>query len=219
MKEFVKGQKYSESEYIELSIEEMRKLKAEHTDKADPKVGAVLVDREGAYFDKAHRGELRAGDHGEYTLLERKHPGEDLSGFTLYTTLEPCVKRSSPKKGCYKRAINARLARVVIGHEDPDPSVAGNGVKLLKRAKIKVDFYDRKYEKIIAIENEQFLAEAKERADKVRTESIQSAIDPIEDPLVEFQLNDLSEEAQISLIEKMGLLYKFGTDAFKSYHQ
>ncbi len=111
-KEFIKGQKYTEEEYIELSIAEMLKSQSEHTDRADPKVGAVLVDRNGAYFDKAHRGELRKGDHGEYTLLERKHHGEDLSGFTLYTTLEPCVKRNMPKKGCYKRCVNARLKKV-----------------------------------------------------------------------------------------------------------
>ena len=93
---------------MELSIEEMRKSQTEHTDRADPKVGVVLVYKNGAYFDKAFRGELRAGDHGEFTLLERKNPYEDLTGFTLYTTLEPCVKRTSPKKGCYKRCINAR---------------------------------------------------------------------------------------------------------------
>jgi len=81
--DFIKGQIYTHEQYMHLSILEMMESKSEHTDKADPRVGAVLVDRNGAFFVKAHRGELRMGDHGEFTVLERKHPGEDLSGFTL----------------------------------------------------------------------------------------------------------------------------------------
>ncbi|PHR71030.1 MAG: hypothetical protein COA67_07485 [Lutibacter sp.] len=217
MVKFIKGQKYTEAEYIELSIEEMRKSISEHTNKADPKVGAVLVDKNGAYFDKAHRGELRKGDHGEFTLIERKHPGKDLTNFTLYTTLEPCVKRNTPKRGCSFRVINARISKVVIGHPDPDPSVASNGVKLLQKARIEVAFYDRKYEKIIAEENKQFFKEASERAEQEKTREINSAVDPIENELIDFQLNDLSEEAQKNMIDRMGLPFKLGSDGFKSY--
>jgi ATP-dependent DNA helicase RecG len=207
--DFIKGEKYTHEQYMELSILEMMESKGEHADKADPKVGAVLVDRDGAYFDKAHRGELRKGDHGEFTVLERKHPGEDLTGFTLYTTLEPCVKRNFPKRGCYKRCINARLGKVFLGHYDPDPTVASNGYKLLKKAGIEVDFFDDKNTKaIIAKANEQFFKEAAKRAEEEKTKEIQSAIDPIENELIEFQLQDLSEEAQRTMIDKMGLSYK-----------
>jgi ATP-dependent DNA helicase RecG len=215
--DFIKGQKYTHVQYMELSILEMMESKAEHSDRADPKVGAVLVDRNGAYFDKAYRGELRIGDHGEFTILERKHPGEDLSGFSLYTTLEPCVKRNFPKRGCYKRCINARLGKVYIGHYDPDPTVASNGYKLLKKAGIEVEFYDKKYEEIIAEANEQFFNEAAKRAEQEKTKEIQSAIDPIENELIEFQLNDLSEEAQRTMIDKMGSSYKLSSDAWKGY--
>lgn len=217
MKDFIKGEKYTHEEYMQLSIEEMKRCVGEHTDRADPKVGAVLVDRDGAYFDKAHRGELRVGDHGEFTLLERKHPGENLSGFTLYTTLEPCVKRNFPKKGCYKRCINARLKKVYIGHFDPDPTVASNGYKLLRNGGIEVDFYDKPYEEFIAKENAQFFKEATKRAEEEKTNEIQSAIDPIENALLEFQLHDLSEEAQRTMIDKMGLSYKIDTNSWKGY--
>jgi pyrimidine deaminase RibD-like protein len=40
--------------------------------KASPLVGAVLVKPDGT-VDTAFRGEIRHGDHSEYTLLERKH--------------------------------------------------------------------------------------------------------------------------------------------------
>ncbi|MCF8222308.1 MAG: hypothetical protein K9J25_04115 [Bacteroidales bacterium] len=216
-REFIKGNKYTHEEYMQLSIIEMLKSKGDHVDRSDPKVGAVLVDKSGAFFDKAHRGEFRAGDHGEFTLLERKHPSEDLSGFTLYTTLEPCIKRNLPKKGCYKRCINARLKKVYIGHYDPDPTVASNGSKLLRKAKIEVGFYDKKYEQIIASENEQYFKEAAKRAEEEKTKEIQSAIDPIEDELVEFQLHDFSEEAQRTMVDKMGLSYKIGTDTWNGF--
>ena len=60
-------------EYMELSIEEMRKsIQEEREDgKVSPQVGAVLVKPNGD-FVTAYRGELRDGDHAEYTLLERK---------------------------------------------------------------------------------------------------------------------------------------------------
>lgn len=215
--DFIKGQKYTHEQYIELSISEMLESKGEHTDRADPKVGVVLVDSNGAYFDKAHRGELRVGDHGEFTILERKHHGEDLSGFTLYTTLEPCVKRNFPKKGCYKRCINARLGKVIIGHPDPDPTVRSNGYKLLKQAGIQVQFYDKEYELLIAKANEQFFKEAAKRAEEEETKEIQPSIDPIENELIEFQLQDFSEEAQLTMIDKMGLSYKIDTDSWRRY--
>lgn len=216
-KKFIKGKIYSETEYMELAIQEMGKSKSEHTDRADPIVGAVLVDKIGAYFDKAHRGEYRQGDHAEYTLIERKHHGEDLTGFTLYTTLEPCVKRKFPKKGCYKRVVNARIKKVVIGHYDPDPTVMSNGKRLLEKYGVEVTFFNREYEIIIAQENNKFFIEASQRAEEDKTKEIQSAIDPIENELIDFQLNDLSEQAQKEMIEKMGLSFKTGSVGFKSY--
>jgi ATP-dependent DNA helicase RecG len=216
-KQFIRGEKYSDEEYIELSISEMRKSMSEHLDRVDPQVGAVLVAADGTFFDKAHRGEFRKGDHAEYTLLERKNPGVDLTGFTMYTTLEPCVKRNPPKKGCTFRTINARIGRVVVGHLDPDPTVARNGVRLLEQQGIEVEYYSRKYEKIIASENEIFFNEATIRALEEKQKEIVSGIDPIENELLNFQLEDLSEEAQRIMIERMGLPFRFGTDGFNSF--
>ncbi len=122
-----------------------------------------------------------------------------------------------PKKGCYKRCINARLKKVVIGHIDPDPTVARNGIRLLEDAKVEIAYYDRKYEMIIAKANEQFFKEAEQRALEEKTSEIHSAIDPIENALLNFQLTDLSEEAQNAMINSTGLAYKMGSDAYLSF--
>jgi ATP-dependent DNA helicase RecG len=127
MKKFIIGEKYSHEEFMDLSIQEMKNSKSEHVNKTDPKVGAVLVGKDGSLIASAHRGEFRKGDHAEFTLFERKCLSKDVTDFILYTTLEPCVKRNPPKKGCSFRTVNARISKVYIGHMDPDPTVAGIG--------------------------------------------------------------------------------------------
>ena len=159
-------------ELMDLAISEMRKSKSEHPDRADPQVGAVLVDADGKVIAVAHRGELRVGDHAEFTLIERKCLDLSLDGLILYTTLEPCVKRNAPKRGCTKRVINARLAKVVIGHQDPDPSVAGNGEKLLREAGIQIAYFEKEFEEIIASENKRYFKEKEDLAKQLIQDEI-----------------------------------------------
>jgi len=61
------------NDFMRLSIEVMKKcIQEPRSDgKISPKVGAVLVLPNGEYYT-AYRGELRKGDHAEYTVIERK---------------------------------------------------------------------------------------------------------------------------------------------------
>lgn len=214
---FIKGQKYSHQEYMDLSILEMLRSKSEHEDKTDPKVGAVLVDSDGRLVETAHRGELRSGDHAEYTIFSKKLRATDVSGYVLYTTLEPCVERKHPKMGCSFHTIDARIVKVFIGHIDPDPTVAGDGIRLLEKAKIAVEYYDKQFNEIIAKENAVFFSEANLRAKEANGSEISPSISPFDSELHNFEIADFSEEAQREMIEKMGLKFKLGSDSFNSF--
>ena len=116
--------KFNPRKMMEKAIEVMRHSISEPRTDGDepPKVGAVLFKPDGT-FETAFRGELRQGDHAEYTLLERKNRADVLDGCFLFATLEPCApdSRTSPKIGCAKRIVNARIKKVWIGCADPHP--------------------------------------------------------------------------------------------------
>jgi len=116
----VAKKQYTDKELMQMAIDVMNKSVNEPRPdgKVPPKVGAVLLFPDGR-IETAFRGELREGDHAEYTLIERKFPNENLEGSILFTTLEPCVERNSPKVPCCRRTTNARIKKVFVGIEDP----------------------------------------------------------------------------------------------------
>lgn len=100
----------------------------------NPWVGAVIVTQDGRQFTGATQ---QPGDaHAEIVAL-RAADGATI-GSTLYCTLEPCshTGRTGP---CAQAIIDAGIARVVVGTEDPDPRVSGRGIDMLRRAGISVD--------------------------------------------------------------------------------
>jgi diaminohydroxyphosphoribosylaminopyrimidine deaminase/5-amino-6-(5-phosphoribosylamino)uracil reductase len=80
------------------------------------------------------------GPHAEVVALERasrRYGPRALRGATLAVTLEPCCHfgRTPP---CTDALRAAGVARVLVGHLDPHPEVAGGGVRALRRAAIEV---------------------------------------------------------------------------------
>jgi diaminohydroxyphosphoribosylaminopyrimidine deaminase/5-amino-6-(5-phosphoribosylamino)uracil reductase len=100
----------------------------------NPLVGAVIVKNNRVVGRGYHEGP--GTPHAEVNALNEA--GELARGATLYATLEPCSTwgRTPP---CTDAIISAGLARVFVSTTDPNPSVSGNGIRLLQAAGIKVE--------------------------------------------------------------------------------
>lgn len=103
----------------------------------NPRVGCVLTAPDGQLIGRGHTREA-GGPHAEVVALrEARAAGHDLRGATAHVTLEPCSHhgRTPP---CADALVEAGLARVVIAALDPNPLVAGRGVRRLRAAGIEV---------------------------------------------------------------------------------
>jgi diaminohydroxyphosphoribosylaminopyrimidine deaminase/5-amino-6-(5-phosphoribosylamino)uracil reductase len=100
----------------------------------NPAVGCVILN-DGRIVG---RGWTQPGGrpHGETEALRRA--GEAARGATAYVSLEPCCHwgRTPP---CTDALIAAGVRRVVVTLEDPDPRVAGGGLRRLRAAGLVVE--------------------------------------------------------------------------------
>ncbi len=210
-------EKIKPRERMELAIEVMRQSVPEPRPdgKASPKVGALLVKPDGT-VETACRGELRHGDHAEFTLLERKNRGNKLDGSILFTTLEPCAPgaRRDPKVDCAERICLARIKEVWIGIQDPDPKVARKGIAHLEQNGIKVHMFDRDLQEMIEKENKEFLAQANERAAAENKRPVDLVLSPLENKLAASALTDFSEEALAFYRERAKITEVVGSEEF-----
>ena len=99
----------------------------------NPLVGAVIV-KDGKIIGRGYH--LRAGTpHAEIHAL--REAGDKAVGAALYVTLEPCSHfgRTPP---CSQAVIKAGIAEVYVAMQDPNPLVAGRGIKQMGEAGIRV---------------------------------------------------------------------------------
>ena len=117
--------------FMMLAIEQAKR--GLYTTRPNPAVGCVIVQAEQIVGQGFHP---KAGEpHAEVFAL--KEAGTQAAGATAYVTLEPCshTGRTPP---CALALVAAKVKRVVIAGLDPNPQVAGRGVKLLEQAGIEV---------------------------------------------------------------------------------
>lgn len=193
---------------MEQAIEVMRQsVREARTDgKASPLVGAVLLWPDGS-TETACRGELRDGDHAEFTLLERKNRNGRLDGCKLFATLEPCAEgsRKFPKRSCAERIVDARIKEVWVGVEDPDPKVDRKGIKYLQDNGVTVHMFDRDLQEIIRSENAEFLKQALERkAEEADKSPADVDLSPLDAAVPNIELRDLSPEAIAEYRKRVG---------------
>ncbi len=89
-------------------------------------VGAILVAASGHVTATGYSRETGPVDHAEEVAL-RRAAGAGLAGATLYSSLEPCLRRKSRPASCAALIAAAGLRRVVIAWREPPLFVPGGG--------------------------------------------------------------------------------------------
>src|SRR5881398_2283400 len=100
----------------------------------NPLVGAVIV-KDGRVIGEGFHA--AAGlPHAELVALGAC--SEDPAGATMYVSLEPCCHhgRTPP---CTDAIVEAGIARVVVGSDDPTEHASGRGLGILRDEGVKVD--------------------------------------------------------------------------------
>ncbi|MDY3014076.1 MAG: bifunctional diaminohydroxyphosphoribosylaminopyrimidine deaminase/5-amino-6-(5-phosphoribosylamino)uracil reductase RibD [Evtepia sp.] len=98
----------------------------------NPMVGAVIV-KDGQIIGRGYHA--RYGDlHAERAALAACTG--DPTGATMYVTLEPCCHHGR-QPPCTDAILESGIARVVVGSGDPNPLVAGQGLRLLRQAGVQ----------------------------------------------------------------------------------
>lgn len=122
----------TDREYMQLALELAASAKGNTN--PNPCVGAVLVKDGVIVGTGLHR---KAGEpHAEVHAFNMA--GEHAKGATLYVTLEPCSHYGKTPP-CAKLVKESGVSRVVVATMDPNPSVAGRGINMLKEVGIEVE--------------------------------------------------------------------------------
>lgn len=99
----------------------------------NPNVGCVIV-RDGRVIG---RGWTQPGGRPHAEAMALAEAGE-VSGATVYVTLEPCAHESARGPACAATLAAGRPARLVIAIRDPDPRTDGRGATLLRETGVTV---------------------------------------------------------------------------------
>lgn len=95
----------------------------------NPLVGSVIVHENKIIGEGWH---YKAGyPHAEINAIKSVKDKSLLQDSTLYVNLEPCSHEGKTPP-CVDAIITYKIPRVVVGSIDPNPKVAGNGIKILE---------------------------------------------------------------------------------------
>ena len=128
--------------YEELMLRAITKAeKYKYTAKPNPVVGAIIVNGNEIISEGYH--EKYGENHAEVNAIEQayKYKGKKFQSFSelaLICTLEPC-SHVGKTGSCAQFIVKTGFKQVIIGAVDPNPKVAGRGIKILEDNNIKVE--------------------------------------------------------------------------------
>ncbi len=121
----------TDTDYMMQALSLARKAKGFTS--PNPCVGAVVVNNGRIVGKGYHKAAGRA--HAEVAAID--DAGSEAKGAVIYVTLEPC-NHFGKTPPCTRKIINAGIKKVVVGCKDPNPFVAGNGIRHLEENGIEV---------------------------------------------------------------------------------
>jgi diaminohydroxyphosphoribosylaminopyrimidine deaminase/5-amino-6-(5-phosphoribosylamino)uracil reductase len=102
-------------------------------------VGAVITDANDNVLATGYTAEGDLHNHAEEAALAKLAGRDlDLSGATLYTSLEPCTMRKSRPDTCAELILKAGIGRVVLALREPDVFADCHGVEDLTEGGVQV---------------------------------------------------------------------------------
>ena len=136
----------------------------------NPTVGAVIEKNGEILGLGVHK---KAGlPHAEReAIADAVRRGKDITGSTMYITLEPCCHYGKTPP-CTDAIIDNRIKKVVIATLDPNPLVSGKGVEILKNKgiEVKVGVLEKEAQKL----NEDFFVYIKEKRPFINLKSAET---------------------------------------------
>ena len=108
--------------------------KAMFTTSPNPRVGCVIVKNNVILGRGYHK--KSGGPHAEVMALEEA--GNQAEESDVYITLEPC-NHFGKTPPCVNALIKAKVKKVFIAMQDPNPLVSGKGIQALKDAHIETE--------------------------------------------------------------------------------
>lgn len=122
----------TDQEYMELALQVAEAARGQTS--PNPLVGAVVVKDSMIVGIGAH---LKSGEaHAEVQAI--RMAGEKCQDATIYVTLEPCSHYGKTPP-CADLIVQSGFKKAVIATLDPNPKVAGNGVRKLTQSGIDVE--------------------------------------------------------------------------------
>ena len=122
----------SSVEYMQHAIRLAKK--GLYTTDPNPSVGCVIVKNDEIVGEGWHQ---RAGEaHAEINALEQA--GDKARDATVFVTLEPC-SHTGKTPPCADALVDAGVKKVIVAMKDPNPLVAGSGLKRLHDAGIEAE--------------------------------------------------------------------------------
>ena len=130
----IPGEPEADRYWLNVAIDLSRKCPA--SDSAFS-VGAVVVSVTGEALATGYSRETAPEDHAEEVAL-RRAGAADLRKATLYSSLEPCLRRASRPVSCSELIAASGLQRVVIAWLEPPVFVPHGGATWLAARDIAV---------------------------------------------------------------------------------